>query len=230
VSLPAADIPDQVYELVIHKMYVNLARIFLAQKHPREASRFAEKDMQQMIEWFYQDAWDKLRQDKKDLHTVSQDAGLSDKKREVTLFLQTEYPLVGVGAPIHIFLPKVAELFGTTAIIPPHAQVANALGAIASRVMTTVQVRVKAEYQNAYCIGYSVFEDITRHFFKKYTEAETFARALAKRKVLEKSRRQGASEDPQITLDVKEWKSQDDDFGVLLETTITAVAIDHFQG
>jgi N-methylhydantoinase A/oxoprolinase/acetone carboxylase beta subunit len=211
VSLPAADIPDQVYELVIHKMYVNLARIFLAQKHPREASKFTEKDMQQMIEWFYQDARERHRQ-------------------SVSLCLQTEYPLVGVGAPIHIFLPKVAELFGTTAIIPPHAQVANALGAIASRVMTTVQVRVKAEYQNAYCIGYSVFEDTTRHFFKKYTEAETFARALAKRKVLEKSRRQGASDDPQITLDVKEWKSQDDDFGVLLETIITAVAIDHFQG
>jgi hypothetical protein len=260
VSLPAEDIPDQVYELVIHKLYANLARIFLTQKYPKKAAMFTEKDMQQMIEWFYEDARarrntdetvarivspdtrqtdetvskivspDIGQTDKTVARNTSPDARQSGKRPGVSLSLQSEYPLVGVGAPIHIFLPKVAELFGTTAIIPPHAQVANALGAIASRVVTTLQVRIKAEYENAYCCGYSVFEDSNRHFFKKYPDAEAFTCSLAKQKVLEKSKRQGASDNPQITLDIKEWKSQEDIFGVLLETIITAVATDRFQG
>ncbi|HET6485350.1 MAG TPA: hydantoinase/oxoprolinase family protein, partial [Spirochaetia bacterium] len=43
----------------------------------------------------------------------------------------TPAALVGIGAPIHIFLPAVAEALGTRCVIPANAGVANALGAIA---------------------------------------------------------------------------------------------------
>ena len=41
-----------------------------------------------------------------------------EKVGEAALNFRLNMPLVGVGAPIHIFLPRVAALLGTEAVIP----------------------------------------------------------------------------------------------------------------
>ena len=106
----------------------------------------------------------------------------------------TKLPLVGVGAPIHVFLPRVAKLLGTTAVIPENAAVANALGAIASQIVTKVQTRVKAEYEGTQLKGYSVFEEDQKHMFDEYSDAEHFAVRMVKKQLLEKAERQGLPE------------------------------------
>ena len=50
-------------------------------------------------------------------------------------------PVVGIGAPIHFFLPQAAQILGADAVLPEDADVANAIGAITSDVV----VRRKAE-------------------------------------------------------------------------------------
>ncbi len=50
-------------------------------------------------------------------------------------------PIIGIGAPVGHFLPAAAKLLETQAIIPEHADVANAIGAITSSV--TVHRRVE---------------------------------------------------------------------------------------
>lgn len=51
-------------------------------------------------------------------------------------------PVIGIGAPIKYFLFKAAAPLGTRAILPENADVANAIGAITSKVIVHKQVRI----------------------------------------------------------------------------------------
>jgi N-methylhydantoinase A/oxoprolinase/acetone carboxylase beta subunit len=59
-------------------------------------------------------------------------------------------PVVGVGAPIHLYLADVAELLETEAVIPRHASVANAIGAITSRVLVQTAVEISPSDTGGY--------------------------------------------------------------------------------
>jgi N-methylhydantoinase A/oxoprolinase/acetone carboxylase beta subunit len=52
-------------------------------------------------------------------------------------------PIIGIGAPIAAWLPQVAEKLNTDLIIPEHAEVANAVGVAAGKIMETVKVLIK---------------------------------------------------------------------------------------
>ena len=148
----------------------------------------------------------------------------------ISLALKSGLPVVGVGAPVHIFLPRVAELLGTRAVVRESASVANALGAIASQVETRISVRVKAEYAGAQLLGYSVYEDSRMHMFQDYEEAEQFAVRLAEKQVLEKTRRQGASAQPKIQITVQQITDEHGGSGLFFESIVRAVATDMFRG
>ncbi|MCI8591516.1 MAG: hydantoinase/oxoprolinase family protein [Lachnospiraceae bacterium] len=217
VSILVGQIPDAVYDLVARKMYTNLGRILLGQRYPKQAGTFAGAEREMLLGWCYEQA--KARVD-----------GLCrTRTEECGLALTTCLPLIGVGAPVHVFLPRVAKLLGTRAVIPEYAGVANALGAISGRIVTRVLVRVKAEYRDGYCYGYSVYEDGERRLFEEYEEAEAFARNLAERQVYAKAARQGTSGKPDVALTVEKIKSSHDDAGVLFETLVSAVATDKFR-
>ncbi len=51
-------------------------------------------------------------------------------------------PVVGIGGPIGFFLPRAAAVLGTQAVLPPDADVANAIGAITSLVVIQRQLRI----------------------------------------------------------------------------------------
>jgi N-methylhydantoinase A/oxoprolinase/acetone carboxylase beta subunit len=53
-----------------------------------------------------------------------------------------DMPLVAVGAPSHSYYPTVARQMGLTLISPPHADVANAVGAVLGRVVQRVHLLV----------------------------------------------------------------------------------------
>jgi len=52
-------------------------------------------------------------------------------------------PVVGIGAPVAAYLPAACRLLGTRPIVPPHAEVANAVGAVVSKVVVRATVRVR---------------------------------------------------------------------------------------
>ena len=54
-------------------------------------------------------------------------------------------PLVAVGAPVAAWFPGARDLIAAELIIPEHAEVANAFGALAGRVLERAEARVKAE-------------------------------------------------------------------------------------
>jgi N-methylhydantoinase A/oxoprolinase/acetone carboxylase beta subunit len=52
-------------------------------------------------------------------------------------------PVVAVGAPVEAYLPRVARQLDTELVIPPHAEVANAVGAVAGGVIQQVRVIIR---------------------------------------------------------------------------------------
>jgi N-methylhydantoinase A/oxoprolinase/acetone carboxylase beta subunit len=51
-------------------------------------------------------------------------------------------PLVAIGAPVEAYMPRVAQRLHTDLIIPPHAEVANAVGAVAGGVVQRQRVLI----------------------------------------------------------------------------------------
>jgi N-methylhydantoinase A/oxoprolinase/acetone carboxylase beta subunit len=98
-------------------------------------------------------------------------------------------PIVGIGAPIHFFLPKAAKLLGARAVLPPDADVANAIGAVTSEVVAKRQ----AEIVPAPGGGFVVRGLVGARTFGKFDEADEFVRGELIRMVREQARAAGTS-------------------------------------
>ena len=142
------------------------------------------------------------------------------------MILRTDLPLIGVGAPIHVFLPKVARLLGTRAVLHQYSAVANALGAVASQVITHVTVRVHADYIGSTPDGFSVMDGEKKVKFEHYKEALEYARDLAGKLVYDKAVKSGASASPAIEVREEEIKSGRPP--VFFETLVEGIAKDSF--
>jgi N-methylhydantoinase A/oxoprolinase/acetone carboxylase beta subunit len=56
--------------------------------------------------------------------------------------LTLRQPIVAIGAPVEAYMPRVAEQLNTDLVIPPHAEVANAVGAVAGGVVQRQRVLI----------------------------------------------------------------------------------------
>ena len=77
---------------------------------------------------------------------------LKGGNRDYTVRVNLHRPLIGIGAPVHYFLPRAGEIFDAETIVPENADVANAIGAVTSNVMVRRQVRVKTDEEGKYMI------------------------------------------------------------------------------
>ncbi len=211
VTVPAEEIPDRIYDMVEEKLYENIARILMSQKYPRQEKLLGEEGVRRFLAWSYRDAKN----------------GFSDPL--MSSAITTKLPIIGVGAPIHVFLPRVAALLGTRAVIKETAPVANALGAIAGQIAAKVRISVKAEYSGAQFQGFLVLEGEKRRLFEKYEEAEAFAAAEAKRLAAEKARRQGAGDSLKLQVSIEKIRDDSVGSGIFFESIIEAVATGAFS-
>jgi N-methylhydantoinase A/oxoprolinase/acetone carboxylase beta subunit len=97
---------------------------------------------------------------------------LSGGTDQYAVHIDLKRPVVGIGAPIHFFLPKATEALGAKAILPQDADVANAIGAITSNVVVRRHVRIIPNQDGGFLI-----EGLAgaKHF-QKFEEADIFAR------------------------------------------------------
>ena len=114
---------DDVYEAVEERMYVNLVHILLRQMYP---DRFGE-ELDPQLEFLIRRTWEDRRNAKSPI---------------LNQFFGSEMALVGIGAPIHVFLPEVAEALGAECILPEHHDVANAIGALQAEIHSVVRLEV----------------------------------------------------------------------------------------
>ena len=181
--IPADQIPDRVYEMVVRAMYKHLGGFLLHQQYPGPRSPFAPEHTQALLDALYEQA----------KGHAGPIAGLS---------LKTKLPLVGIGAPIHVFLPMVAGLFGTRAILSEYSGVANALGAVCAQRVARLDVNVFVNAMDA-TGGYYVMADCKKHLYKDLEDAVAFGRSTAEAEIRKKAALQGLGEDPEITLTVE---------------------------
>jgi N-methylhydantoinase A/oxoprolinase/acetone carboxylase beta subunit len=57
--------------------------------------------------------------------------------------LTLQHPVVAVGAPVGAYLPRSAQQLGTELLIPPYAEVANAVGAVAGGVVQRMRALIR---------------------------------------------------------------------------------------
>lgn len=117
---------DWVYCEVSKKIYLNIAQILLQEKIPL----FNKQGVDEQITCCLESIWE---------------SHYSPTPSHMDLSLSTTSILVGVGAPIHIFLPKVAQALGTECIIPEHAAVVNAVGAVACNITVSRTVSITSD-------------------------------------------------------------------------------------
>ena len=108
---------------------------------------------------------------------------------QYTVRLDLKRPVVGIGAPIHLLLPRAAAALGARAVLPQDADVANAIGAITSDVVVKRHVRIIPNQEGGFLI-----EGLAgaRHF-SKFDEANTVARTELSRMVRNLAQAAGTS-------------------------------------
>ena len=209
---PEEAVADEVYRLVEKKMYRRIVEILMAQQHAGQRRYLGQDGVKRLIDWSFEEA------------------RKGDAEDWAGMRIHTDLPIIGVGAPVHIFLPAVAEYLGTRAVIHPFAGVANALGAIAGKVSARVSIHVKADYQGAVPDGFSVTDGRGKHKFEHYEDAEKYAEKTARKLAAEDARRQGAGENPEIRI-LKRQIRTSSAVGpeVFFETVVEAVASGRFR-
>jgi N-methylhydantoinase A/oxoprolinase/acetone carboxylase beta subunit len=90
----------------------------------------------------------------------------------IECYVQVRQPIVAIGAPVAAFMPRVAEKLHTQCVIPTHAEVGNAVGAIVAGVTHTVEVLVQPYVLGAGTVIYLIHSPQGRE------QAGSFARAV----------------------------------------------------
>lgn len=191
---------DMVYDLIKLKLYTNIVRITLEDKYPD----MMKNGLSPQLEWFITKSFEER----------------NNEQRDFAFTLQSS--LVGIGAPIHIFLPDVAKALGTKCVIPKHAGVANAIGAVVSNISASSCVEIRPSRDGS---GYMVFGKERKYDVKSMEEAVEIAKAEVVNDAVKEARRRGITEDPEVSTDIKTniVKTRRND-SVDLGTKVTATA------
>lgn len=115
-------------------------------------------------------------------------------RRDFACHLALNKPIIGIGAPVGAYLPSVAEIFGTSLVLPEHSEIGNAAGAISGNVMESLELLIRpkkglAEMENPPCTLYWMQE---KKDFEHMEDAVQYARTEGGRLVKEKALASGA--------------------------------------
>ena len=192
----------RVYDEVKKKLYVNIVKALLENSDDYYMKNGVGRDVERLIYESYNNA-------------------ASYIKARFT----TDYILTGVGAPIHIFLRDVAALLGTSAVIPEHYEVANALGAVVGSVSASSTVDIRPNYSAAGITGYTVSGAEDTIVFQTIREAEAFASAEAARIARAEAVRRGARGDIDVVCTLKTDEADTGEYRIFLGTRAVAQAV-----
>ncbi|MFK5952419.1 MAG: hydantoinase/oxoprolinase family protein [Desulfobacterium sp.] len=102
---------------------------------------------------------------------------------------QFNHPIIGIGAPVHYFLPQVGKRLNAQVIIPEDADVANAVGAITSHILIKQKLSIKTNSS-----GNFIVEGIAgNQQFTNIGQAEAWAVKYLKNHIQELGRCAGTS-------------------------------------
>ena len=199
---------DMVYDTMKKKLYINIVRVLLEDQYPDFRKHGFGSGLQSLISESWEMAKDGMQQS------------------FLRFAFRTPAVLVGIGAPIHIFLPDVARALNTTCIIPENASVANALGAILGNISATHEIAIKPQYSIEGISGYMVFGQSHDSLVPGKEEAIEIGLQEARAAARDEAMRRGASGDITMTSRVNMSAAHARDKSeILLGITVSATAI-----
>ena len=140
--------------------------------------------------------------------------------RLVDVSLRLRRPLVAVGAPAASYFPAVAERLSVELRVPGHAEVANAVGAVAAGVLQIARVLISAPSSGCFRVHAGVeIED-----FSNYDASLARAREVAKALAREKAEGAGADD---VYVEIEQHDLRAPAVGgeeIFIETSVTATA------
>ncbi|MBQ9320868.1 MAG: hydantoinase/oxoprolinase family protein [Eubacterium sp.] len=179
------DLCEEIYDLIEKRLYENILRILITSEFPEFYEKDPDQQLQELIEVNYR---------------------MAKQGEEADAFFSPSFrlhaKLIGVGAPTHIFLPRVAKLLHTEAVIPEYASVANAVGAIAGKVVAVTTVEIKPAPMGE-IDGCEVNTQNSRRVFETYEGALEYAKQEGAAIAEEHVREQGAAGKIAITYDIE---------------------------
>jgi hypothetical protein len=209
-----------VYDEVKRKLYLNIVAALLENKYPDYMKNGVPKEIIRFInENFHEAKNENFGEDKNGNHDEAKTG-----KRLLSVMFGTGYSLIGMGAPISVFIEDVAKMLGTNPVIPKHYEVANALGAIMGSVSASHSVEVSPNIETEGPSGYAVFGNNGKRIFKEMDDAIGFAAKEAKEGARAEAAKRGAAGELAVTLDIDTHDAEAKDCVVYLGTTVTARA------
>ena len=133
-------------------------------------------------------------------------------------------PIIGIGAPVSAYIPRVGEAFGTEVLIQSDSDVGNAIGAISSSVSESVTVLVRPK-----SLGkddcFHAFSRLGRFEYGTFEEALADSEDRARKEVLAKAAENGA-EDISVVVERRDREFEYGDSGAkcLMEIELTVTA------
>jgi len=145
----------------------------------------------------------------------------------VSVNMRINLPLIAIGAPVQAYFPKVASLLDTKLVIPTHAEVANAVGAITGSIVETAEVTITPVYSTIGITHFTAHTPIDKRDFDKFKDALDYATQIAEQEAIQKAKLAGASEvELQIgRSDQKGTVAKDQGQDVFLGSNIKAIAV-----
>ncbi len=130
------------------------------------------------------------------------DESINRHNAHLSVNISSRFPVIGIGAPANIFVKRVAETLKAPFVLPKHAHVANAAGAVAGSGGTEkkaiLYVRESGD-SHTYVIQIG---DEVHTTFNEYEEAVAYARKKVAKMAGERAENAGALE-PQVRVEVK---------------------------
>ncbi len=117
----------------------------------------------------------------------------------MTVSIRLRHPIIGLGAPAAHFLADAARPLETSLIVPEDADVANAIGAVTSRVRVNRTARILPNTEGKYTVA-GLPDSPT---FEGLETAGAWAQAELERRLVDDARRAGTSEE-QITRQIND--------------------------
>ncbi len=112
--------------------------------------------------------------------------------------------IVGIGAPVHVYLPMIEERLGTEVIIPDDHEVGNAVGAVCSQVVEVIKVMIYPNMDHKFSV---IAPSYGASQYSHIEQAIGSAKSIASRHVRERAEMAGAK-DVKVKVTVNEKKSK----------------------
>ncbi|HPT78066.1 MAG TPA: hydantoinase/oxoprolinase family protein [Candidatus Atribacteria bacterium] len=152
------------------------------------------------------------------------DMSFSKPCEDVRIDITTRLPIIGIGAPAHVYIDKVASRLGTVGMIPPHAGIANAVGAVTGSIAAEETVLIKPRYDRSGITGYGCHASSDYFETEDYDEALEWAKSTALMLAGEHAAAMGASNiTREVRIDIDKY--EDARVELLMEVRVVARAV-----